>query len=95
MKLNGRVGQVLGPFEAGVDLIAQGGAISELTPEVTKPILYKLGIQTSTEGLLMQINGKQIKMGKTGMYELDEVVNIKSLIFPNGADEQTIVDFVY
>ena len=43
----------------------------------------------------MNINGIPIKIGKTGIYELDEIVNIKSLIFPNGADENTIVDFVY
>lgn len=94
MKLNGRVGQVLGPFAAGVDLIAEGGAISDFTPEVTKPNLYKLGIQSSP-GTIVLVNHKTIKIGKTGIYELDEVVNITSLIFPNGADEETLVDFVY
>ena len=94
MKLNGRVGQVLGPFIAGEDLIAKGGAISEFTPEVTKPNLYKLGIQASP-GTIVLVNSKTIKVGKTGIYELDEVVNITSLIFPNGGDEDTIVDFVY
>lgn len=29
------------------------------------------------------------------MYELDETVPIKSIIFPDGADEDTIIDFVY
>ena len=94
MKLNGRVGQVRGPFAAGDDLIAEGGAISEFTPEVTKPNLYKLGIQTDT-GTMVQINHKLIKVGFTGIYELDEVVNITSLIFPDGAGENTLVDFVY
>ena len=94
MKLNGRLGQVLGPFPAGQDLIADGGAISEFTPESTKPNLYKLGIQT-TPGTMVKINGLNIKIGSTGMYELDEVVNVTSLIFPNGADENAIVDFVY
>lgn len=94
MTLNGRVGQVLGPFDAGVDLLADGGAISDFTPETTLPILYKLGVQT-TAGTIVRINGVDIKVGKTGIYELDEVVNVKSLIFPNGADKDTIVDFVY
>ena len=94
MKLNGRLGQVLGPFPAGEDLIAEGGAISEFTPEVTRPNLYKLGIQT-TPGTIIKINNLNIKIGGTGMYELDEVVNVTSLIFPSGADENTIVDFVY
>ena len=43
----------------------------------------------------MKINNAEIKIGKTGIYELDEVVPVKKLIFPNGADENTIVDFVY
>ena len=94
MRLNGRVGQVLGPFAAGEDLIAEGGAISNFTPEVTKPVLYKLGIQASP-GTIVKINDITIKIGKTGMYELDEVVNILSLIFPDGTDEDSIVDFVY
>ena len=44
---------------------------------------------------MVKINGLNIKIGSTGMYELDEVVNVTSLIFPNGADENAIVDFVY
>lgn len=94
MLLNGRVGQVLGPFDAGVDLLDDNGAIGMFTPETTKPILYKLGIQ-SEEGTLVKINNATIKIGKTGIYELDNVVNIKTLIFPNGADSSTIIDFVY
>ena len=35
------------------------------------------------------------KVGKTGIYELDNVVNVKNLVFPNGADSDTIIDFVY
>lgn len=94
MVLNGRVGQVTGPFGSGADLLAEGGKISELTTETTKPVLYKLGIQASP-GTVIRINNKDIKIGKTGIYELDCVVNVKSLIFPNGADDTAIVDFVY
>ena len=92
--LQGRLGQVRGPFEAGVDLLSKEGAISVFTPESTPPVLVKLGIQT-TEGAIVQINKIEIKIGRTGMYELDETVPVKSLIFPDGADEDTIVDFVY
>ena len=93
MYLNGRIGQVLGPFDSS-DLLAEGGAISEFTPEVTRPTLSKLGIQTEV-GTIIQINGINIKIGKTGVYELDETVAIKQLSFPNGASEDTIVDFIY
>ena len=93
MILNGRVGQVCGPFDS-TDLLDEGGAISNLTPETTHPILSKLGIQAAT-GTIVKINNMEIKIGKTGIYELDEVVSVKSLIFPMGADTDTIVDFVY
>lgn len=92
--LNGRLGQVSGPFTANVDLLDDYQAIGSFTPELTRPILLKLGIQAE-EGTVVQINGANIKIGKTGIYELDNVVAIRSLIFPNGADDQTIIDFVY
>jgi hypothetical protein len=93
MVLNGRVGQVLGPFDSS-DLLAKDGKISQFTPETSHPILSKLGVQV-TPGTIIKINNVEIKVGKTGIYELDEVVNVKSLSFPYGADSDTIVDFVY
>lgn len=94
MTLNGRIGQVLGPFDAGIDLLADDGAIGQFTPESTKPVIEKLGIQTDV-GTMVEINGVQIKIGKTGIYELDNRVAIKTLVFPDGASADTIVDFVY
>lgn len=93
MILNGRVGQVLGPFDTS-DLLEENGAISQITPETSKPILEKLGVQAA-KGTMLRINGMDIKIGATGIYELDYVVAVTSLSFPNGADENTIVDFVY
>lgn len=93
MALNGRVGQVLGPFDS-TDLLSENGAISQYTPETTRPVIEKLGIQT-TAGTEVIINGSKIRIGRTGTYELDGVVAIRSLIFPNGADSDTAVDFIY
>ena len=92
--LNGRIGQVTGPFSAGIDLLNDNAPIGMFTPETTKPILYKLGIQAE-EGTIVKINDVSVKIGKTGIYELDNVVDIKTLVFPNGADADTIIDFVY
>lgn len=92
--LNGRIGQVLGPFEAGIDLLDDTAPIGMFTPETTRPILYKLGIQAS-QGTIVKINNVEIKIGKTGIYELDNIVDVRHLVFPNGADDETIVDFVY
>lgn len=91
---NGHIGQVTGPFEAGQDLLADDGAIGMFTPEKERPILYKIGIQT-TQGTIVNINGTSIKIGKTGIYEIEDIIKITDLNFPNGADEDTIIDFVY
>ena len=92
--LNGRIGQVVGPFTANLDLLQDNAPIGAFTPETTRPILYKLGIQ-SEQGTIVQINNVNIRIGKTGIYELDNVVDIKALVFPNGASASTIIDFVY
>lgn len=91
---NGHIGQVLGPFEAGLDLLADEGPIGILTPEKERPVLYKLGIQTEV-GTIVQINDKEIKIGKTGIYELDDVIKITNIVFPNGASSDIIIDFIY
>ena len=93
-RINGRLGQVCGPFSAGQDLMAPGGAIDTFTKETTKPHILKLGIQAPT-GSYVSINNVNIRIGKTGIYELDYRVVVKSLSFPDGADESVIVDFVY
>lgn len=91
---NGHIGQVVGPFAAGQDLLSDEGPIGKLTPEKERPVLYKLGIQANI-GTKVRINNKIIRIGKTGIYELDQVVKIVDLSFPDGAPEDTIIDFVY
>lgn len=94
MLVNAQIGQVLGPFPANVDLLESNQAIGMLTPETEKPVIYKLGIQ-ATPGTVVLINGKSIKIGMTGIYELDNVIKIKSIVFPDGATNTTIIDFIY
>lgn len=91
---NGHVAQVLGPFDANTDLLADDGPIGQLTPEADRPVIYKLGIQAQV-GTRVQVNDNIIKIGKTGMYELDQLVKITYLSFPDGASENTIIDFIY
>ena len=93
-RINGRLGQVVGPFDAGKDLLAKGGAIDLFTKENTLPQLLKLGIQAPV-GSYVNINGVNIKIGKTGIYELDYRVVVRELSFPDGADDTVIIDFVY
>lgn len=94
MFASGKIGQVTGPFAAGVDLMADEGAIGIFTPANYRPIIYKMGIQTEKD-TLVEINDTQIKIGKTGIYELDDAVKIYKIVFPNGASEDTLVDFIY
>ena len=94
VNLNGRYNQIKGPFEAGVDLLAPGGAIDLKTPETTRPVLYKLGI-IAPSGTKVQINDADAEISDFGVLELDTCVNVKSLIFPEGAPDGTIIDFVY
>ena len=91
---NGHIGQVSGPFLANTDLLEDNQPIGAFTPETERPVIVKLGVQAA-EGTIVCINGANIKIGKTGIYELDDVINIKELYFPNGADESTLIDFVY
>ena len=95
MILNGRVGQVTGSFDANVDLLDEGNAIREIIKEYddsSKPILLKIGIQ-APEGTIVVINEQEIKVGKTGIYELDCLVPVTSLKFKENVE--AIVDFVY
>ena len=93
-RINGRLGQVCGPFAPGEDLLAKGGAIDLFTKETNLPQILKLGIQAPVDSYV-SINDVNIKIGKTGIYELDYRVVVTSLSFPNGADESVIIDFVY
>lgn len=94
MILNGHIGQVTGPFEANKELLDDDGAIGIFTPEKEKPVLFKIGIQAS-QGTIVKINGVNVKIGATGIYELDDDVKITSVIFPSGAGNDALIDFIY
>ena len=92
MVLNGRYNQVKGSFPAGVDLLASGGAIDLKTPQTTRPTIFKIGI-IAEPGTKVQINDAEVEITEFGVLELDQVVNIRKLIFPEGAE--ATIDFVY
>ena len=94
MRINGRYNQVKGPFAAGVDLLAPGGAIDLATPEQMTPILTKVGI-LADPGTRVIINESNVEISAAGGLELDNVVEIRHLIFPNGAKDNVLIDFIY
>ena len=86
---NGRVGQIDGTFAAGQDIIP---LIRKQDNIIDYKGLMKLGIQ-APENTIMFINDKKIRIGKTGIYELDYSVLIKTLVFE--ADTTALIDYIY
>ena len=88
--MNGYMGQLKGPFQADEELFTK---IQNTSSEKIAAVQH-LGIQTVTEDLVMiKINGKEIEIGKTGMYEVRNT-EITSIKFKTNVDENTLVDYV-
>ena len=88
--MNGYMGQLKGPFQADEELFTR---IQNASSEKIAAVQH-LGIQTVTEDLVMiEINGKEIEIGKTGMYEVRNT-EITSIKFKTNVDENTLVDYV-
>ena len=88
--MNGYMGQLKGPFQADEELVTK----SQNTSSEKIAAVQHLGIQTVTEDLVMiEINGKEIEIGKTGMYEVRNT-EITSIKFKTNVDENTLVDYV-
>lgn len=81
-------GQLKGPFSERqelMDLIKTDAAIDVV-------YVTHLGVQTETP-YYISINGKQIEIGKTGIYEIGNT-EITSIIFEQDVDDNTIIDYV-
>ena len=88
--MNGYMGQLKGPFQAGEELFTK---IQNTSSEKIAAVQH-LGIQTVTGDLVMiEINGKEIEIGKTGIYEVRNT-EITSIKFKINVDENTLVDYV-
>ena len=59
---------------------------------ITTAYVEKIGIQTYP-GTLIRLNGQTIEIGKTGMYETDEV-EITSIQFPENSPKNVIIDYI-
>lgn len=87
---NGRVSQVAKEqFAAEEDIIPLIIKQEKITDYKG---LLKLGIQAEP-GTVMFINGRRIKIGKTGIYELDYSVLVKSLYFES--ETSALIDFIW
>ena len=85
----GRIGQLDQTFLANESIIAM---IRRKHNLVDFKGLVKLGIQAPV-GTKFIINGETIRIGATGIYELDYTVNVKELYFLS--DTEALVDYIY
>lgn len=85
----GRIGQLDQTFSANESIIA---IIRRKHNLVDFKGLVKLGIQAPV-GTKFIINGETIRIGTTGIYELDYTVNVKELYFLS--DTEALVDYIY
>lgn len=85
----GHVGQLDQSFTAGEDIITLIRVKHNLRDFKG---LVKLGIQAPV-GTKFVLNGETIRIGATGIYELDYTVNIKKLYFES--DTEALVDYIY
>lgn len=87
--MNGYMGQLQGPFQANEELYTR---IKESCIEKMDSIRH-LGIQTITgDKVVIEINNKEIEIGKTGMYEVRDT-EITSIKFKMDVDANTILDY--
>ena len=63
---NNHIGQVIGPFTIGQNLLDENAPIGMIIKQ-KNPTLYKIGIQAEP-GVIVAINGVNIKIGLTGIY---------------------------
>lgn len=85
----GNVGQLDRTFGAEEDLIME---IRKKHNLIDFKGLIKIGIQAPV-GTKFVINGQQLRIGMTGVYELDQIVNIVEFYFVN--EVTALVDYVY
>lgn len=85
----GHVGQLDATFASKEDIIT---LIRKKHNLIDFKGLVKIGIQAPV-GTKMVINGEPIRIGATGVYELDQTVNIKEFYFLEATE--ALVDYVY
>lgn len=86
---SGHIGQLDATFAANQDIVL---LIREKHKLYDFKGLIKIGIQAPV-GTKMMINGEPVRIGATGIYELDQIVNVKELYFVEDTD--ALVDYVY
>ena len=92
----GVIEQFKGPFSAGSTIITSGNHC-KIGISIGQDDYYLLGSTAGDRSFRFNIDGKQIWMGRTYIYETGEQVSSTSSLisFPDGAPSSTIVDVLY
>lgn len=94
----GTIEQYQGPFSAGSTLTFEGNCI--LGVSIGEDDFMKLGSPSGDRSFRFLINGQQIWMGRTYMYQTEKQLEndrgeINTIEFPDGAPASVKVEVVY
>lgn len=92
--MNGYQGQIRALDQNGHTFSANQNIYSLIQQDTVDSIRYikKISI-TAPEGTRMNLNGKQIHIGKTGIYEAEDL-QITSFVFLDNTSSDVIIDFI-
>lgn len=85
------VGQIKGPFEANQNVFTSAQKV-RLGISIDTKDLMPFG-EDRVEGLSFKINGQLIEMGRTGMYETGDYINVSSLSFNKKTPASVIINY--
>lgn len=95
----GSLQQVKGPFESQDEIRVTGARACKIGISIGEDdfMSWKSNIETGKQGedFIFTINGEEIHMGRTYMYETDHPVSNAIITFPDGAPQSVIVDIAY
>ena len=87
----GTIKQYQGPFEEGYQLNLQGHCIIGIS--ISEDDYMILG--ANQKSFQFTINGQQIWLGRTYMYQTEEQINNTIITFPDGAPDSTLIEVTY
>lgn len=100
----GKFGQIKGPFAQGEDLIqlikddaglASGIPCVELGISYAEKdaMIYGGPVEAMPTSLKFRINGKELWMGRTDIYESDDVIKLTEFTFVNDAPASVLIEY--
>ena len=89
----GTIKQYHGPYASGSTITLNGNCIIGIS--VSEDDYMQAGAGTSDSSIRFLINGQQIWMGRTFIYETQQQTNSTVVSFPDGAPSSLLLEAVY